>query len=104
MPVYYIISYDITDPARFMDYGPKVIPYLSKFGGEVLASDTDGIAVEGKPKKMNAIIKFPSQEAALNCYNDPEYAPIKEIRISSTANNTLVLVKGFADQDLSSTV
>ena len=46
MPVYYIISYDITDPEDFSNYGPRVIPYLSKFGGEVLASDTDGMLLK----------------------------------------------------------
>jgi uncharacterized protein (DUF1330 family) len=51
MAVYYIISYDITDPEDFSNYGVKVIPYLAKFGGEVLASDTEGIAVEGKPRR-----------------------------------------------------
>jgi uncharacterized protein (DUF1330 family) len=45
---------------------------------------------------MNAIIRFPSQEDALRCYNDPEYAPIKAIRMRSTTNNTVVLVKAFA--------
>ncbi len=96
MPVYYIISYDIIDAEVFATYGPKVIPYVSKFGGEVLASDTNGITVEGSPKQMNAIIKFPSEDAALKCYNDPEYAPIKAIRMRSTTNNTLVLVKEFS--------
>jgi uncharacterized protein (DUF1330 family) len=95
MPVYYIISYDITDPEDFSNYGPRVIPYLSKFGGEVLASDTEGLAIEGHPRKMNAIIKFPSEEDALNCYNNSEYMPIKAIRMRSTKNNIIVLVKGF---------
>ena len=97
MAVYYIISYDITDAEDFSSYGPKVIPYVFKFGGEVLASDTNGITVEGNPKQMNAIIKFPSEEAALKCYNDPEYVPIKAIRMRSTKNNTLVLVKEFSN-------
>lgn len=95
MPVYYIISYDITNPEDFSNYGPRVIPYLAKFGGEVLASDTEGIAIEGHPKKMNAVIRFPTEKDALECYNDSEYVPIKAIRIRSTTNNTIVLVKGF---------
>ena len=96
MPVYYIISYDITDADDFATYGAKVIPYILKYGGEVLASDIEGIAIEGEPKKMNAIIKFPSEEIALRCYNDPEYLPIKAIRIRSTTNRTMVLVKAFS--------
>jgi uncharacterized protein (DUF1330 family) len=99
MHVYYIITYDIINAEDFSNYGPKVIPYLSKFGGEVLASDTDGIAVEGKPRTMNAIIKFPSEELALKCYNDPEYLAIKAIRMRSTKNTTMVLVKGFGNKD-----
>jgi len=48
---------------------------------------------EGSAKRMNAIIKFPSKEAAVNCYNDPLYEDIKKIRINSTENCTMVLVK-----------
>jgi uncharacterized protein (DUF1330 family) len=95
MSAYYIVSYDITDAETFSQYAPKVIPYVAKFGGEVLASDTQGLAVEGQPPQMNAIIKFPSAEAALKCYNDPQYEPIKAIRIASTKNCRMVLVKEF---------
>lgn len=31
---------------------------------------------------MNAIIKFPSMEAALGMYNDPGYQEIRKIRIN----------------------
>lgn len=95
MAVYYINSYDIVNMNEFREYGPRVFPLLLKYGAEVLASDLEAIAVEGKAKTMNAIIKFPSEEAALSCYNDPEYQPIKAIRINSTANCTMVLVKEF---------
>jgi uncharacterized protein (DUF1330 family) len=45
---------------------------------------------------MNAIIKFPSEEAALQCYNDPEYEPLKALRQRTTANATMIIVKEFA--------
>ena len=96
MAVYYINSYDIENIEEFKKYGPKVHPILFKYGGEVLASDVDGIAIEGNPKRMNAIIKFPSQQDAVNCYNDIEYQnEVKPIRINSTKNCTMVLVKQF---------
>ncbi|ANH82756.1 hypothetical protein A8C56_18815 [Niabella ginsenosidivorans] len=95
MIVYYINSYDIEDEAEFEKYPPKVRPLLEKYGAEVLASDTNALPVEGTARKMNAIIKFPSLEAALQCYNDPEYAAIKEIRHRSVKNCTMVLVKAF---------
>lgn len=95
MAVYYINSYDIVDEQEFQKYPPLIRPLLIKYGAEVIASDTQAICLEGIARKMNAIIKFPSEEAALNCYNDPEYQPIKQIRINSTKNSTMVLVKEF---------
>ena len=98
MAVYYINSYDIVNPDEFKSYPPKVLALLQKYGAEVIASDTEAIALEGKAKTMNAIVKFPSAEAALECYNDPEYHSIKEIRLRSTANGTMILVKAFNKQ------
>jgi len=95
MTVYYHISYDITDPEEFNHYGPALLPLLKRYNAEVLASDTAGIPIEGTPKTMQAIVKFPSEEAALACYNDPEYQPIKAIRHRSTKNCTMVLIKHF---------
>ena len=97
MPVYYINSYDITDPETFSQYPPIVRRVLQKYDAEVLASDIKGQSVEGQARQMNAIIKFPSKEAALNCYNDPEYQPAKAIRQKSTANCTMVLVEAFTN-------
>lgn len=95
MPVYYMNSYDIVDEVEYQKYGPLAVPIIMKYGGEVLAADISGIAVEGKARNMNAIIMFPSEEAALNCYKDSEYQEVKKIRISSTSNCTMVLVKHF---------
>lgn len=96
MAVYYIGSYDINNMQEFMNYPPKVIGLLSRYGGEVLASSIEAISLEGTAKTMNAIIKFPSMESALAMYNDPEYQQkIKPIRLNSTSNCTMVLVEEF---------
>jgi len=95
MAVYYINTYDIVNLEEFQNYPPGVRPLLQKYGAEVIAMDTHPICLEGTARTMNAIIKFPSEDAALNCYNDPEYQPIKEIRLNSTKNCTMILVKEF---------
>ncbi|GHM99361.1 hypothetical protein WSM22_08510 [Cytophagales bacterium WSM2-2] len=92
-PVYLMISYDIVNLTEWQKYPPLVRPLLKKYGAEVLTMDTQAFALEGAPHTMHAIIKFPSREAAINCYNDPEYQPAKKIRISSTKNASLVLAK-----------
>jgi uncharacterized protein (DUF1330 family) len=92
MAAYYIGTYDIVDPNEFQKYPPLVMALLPKYGGEVLASDTAGLLVEGTMRTMNAIIRFPSKEAALGLYNDPAYQEAKRIRQASTRNVSMVLV------------
>src|SRR5262249_7666232 len=96
MAVFYIGSYDIIDPVEFKKYPPVVLSLLPKYGGVVLASDTAGVLVEGTIRTMNAIIQFPSREAALGLYNDPAYQDAKRIRQASTRNASMVLVDEIA--------
>jgi uncharacterized protein (DUF1330 family) len=95
MAVFYIGTYDIVDPVEFEKYPPVVLALLPKYGGVVLASDTDAFLVEGTKRTMNAIIRFPSREAALGLYNDPAYQDAKRIRQASTRNTSMVLVDEF---------
>jgi uncharacterized protein (DUF1330 family) len=95
MAIFYIGTYDIVDPAEFQKYPPLVMALLPKYGGEVLASDTAAVLVEGTARTMNAIIRFPSKEAALGLYNDPGYQEAKRIRQASTRNVSMVLVDEF---------
>lgn len=93
MNVYYMISYDITDMDKYQQYPPQAIALIEKYGGKVLISDTEAKLIEGTTKNMNALVRFPSEEAALACYNDPEYQEIKKIRAGSTSNTSMVLAK-----------
>src|SRR5262245_15898084 len=95
MAVFYIGTYDIVDPNEFQKYPPIVLSLLPKYGGEVLASDTSAVLVEGTARTMNAIIRFPSKEAALGLYHDPAYQEAKRIRQASTTNVSMVLVEEF---------
>jgi uncharacterized protein (DUF1330 family) len=96
MAAYYIGTYDIVDPNEFQKYPPVVMSLLPKYGGEVLASDTSALLVEGTARTMNAIIRFPSKEAALGLYNDPAYQEAKRIRQQSTTNISMVVVEEFS--------
>lgn len=95
MAAFYIGTYDIVDPDEFKKYPAIVMALLPRYGGQVLASDTAGLLVEGSMRTMNAIIRFPSKEAALGLYNDPDYQEAKRIRQASTRNVSMVLVDEF---------
>ncbi|WP_053991566.1 DUF1330 domain-containing protein [Mangrovimonas sp. TPBH4] len=95
METYFIISYDIVDFETFQKYPPAVLEILQQYGGELLVSDTEALAIEGEKKMMHAIIKFPSQEMAMECFNSEEYQAVRPFRINSTKDNTVIMAKAF---------
>ena len=46
--------------------------------------------------EADAIIEFPSAEAALAVYGDPAYEPLRRLRQASTRNVSMVLARAFA--------
>lgn len=95
MAAYVLVSYDIVDPKGFEPYVPAVLPILQKLGVQIVVGDFEGQALEGEAAGVNVVLRFASREAALEWYNDPEYAPVKQIRLDSTANNRMTLVNEF---------
>jgi uncharacterized protein (DUF1330 family) len=91
-----IVSYDVVDPEGFAGDVPGVMPLLAKHGAEVLVADTGARAMEGEKRSAYVVLRFASEEAAMGFYNDADYAPIKKIRLDSTANGNLVIAKPFA--------
>ncbi len=95
MSVYFIASYDIEDPAVYEGYVPGVRPLLQKHSAEILVADYEAKTIEGQGRGVNVVLKFESEAAAMNWYNDPDYGPVKKIRLDSTTNGTLILAKQF---------
>jgi len=95
MSVYVIATYDITDPKGYEGYVAGVVPLLYKYGGEILVADYQAQALEGRAPGVNVVVRFPSEEAARNWYNDPAYGPVKRIRLNSCQNGAIVLTKEF---------
>ena len=46
MAVYYMNSYDIYNVDEYQKYGPLAVALINRFGGDVIAADTAGIAIE----------------------------------------------------------
>ena len=86
MAVYVVNAYDIHDFETFKGYPPRA---------KVLAMDTAPKVLEGIPKTMNAIIEFPSEGAVHNFYNDPDYQSFIHLRLNSTSNCTMIILKQF---------
>lgn len=99
MAVYYIGSYDVTNPESYDEYVKSVIPLLMKHGCEIVVADREAKKMEGVLRSIHLVLRFESEQQALAWYHDPDYQPIKNIRLSSTANSTEVLAKAFQPQE-----
>ena len=95
MSVYVIARYDIAAPKEYEGYVPGVLPLLQKHGAEILVADYEAKGLEGRPSGVNVVLKFESEEAARNWYDDPAYGPVKQIRLNATKNGVVVLAKQF---------
>ncbi len=65
MAAYYIGSYESSTRTNSESTRLSCSGSFRGYGGEVLASDTSGLLVEGAKRTMNGIIRFPSKDAAL---------------------------------------
>ena len=95
MSVYFIASYDIEDPQGYEGYVPNVIPLLQNHNAEILVADYEAKSIEGQARGVNVVLRFESEEAAMNMYNDPAYEPVRKIRLDAAKNGTLLLAKQF---------
>lgn len=95
MAAFYLNTYDVTDEVIYQEYVRKVVPIFNRYKARVLAFDREALQVEGTRRGVNIIIEFESIDVATSCYNDPEYQAVKPLRIKSTVNNSITLVKGL---------
>jgi uncharacterized protein (DUF1330 family) len=90
---YWIARVDIRDPERYKDYVATAKPAFERYGANFLARGGDYHEMEGTARARNVVIEFPSVQAALDCYNSPEYQAAKAIRVT-VADAEMVIVEG----------
>jgi uncharacterized protein (DUF1330 family) len=96
MTAYFILTQTVTDPQRYRDeYIPGVMPFLAKYKAEVLVGDFDAKPLEGRPAKGVVVLRFPSEQAVRDFVGDPDYQPIKKIRLSITTDACAVMAPAF---------
>jgi uncharacterized protein (DUF1330 family) len=94
MPKGYIIGHiTVKDPEAYKEYVEKDTPILQGLGGKFIIRGGQSRLMEGETLDRHVVIEFPSYEAALKAYNDPDYQKVAEIR-KRTADSTIIVVEG----------
>jgi uncharacterized protein (DUF1330 family) len=98
MPAGYIvaITHEITDQAKFAEYGQSTGPAIAKFGGKMRVRRGRTEVVEGEMKGGIALLEFPSYENALAFYKSPEYQEAKKKR-EGVAKMTFIVTEAVPE-------
>lgn len=85
MKAYVLLDMDIHDPEGYSRYPPQVWPLIEKHGGTITHRISEFEVVEGDwcPRRM-VIVEFPHKSAAIAFMDDPDYQPLKELRLNTT--------------------
>jgi len=91
---YWIVRVDIADPEQYKKYIAANAAPFRKHGAKFLVRAGAYETVEGTSRSRNAVIEFPSYQAALDCWRSPEYQEAIKLRaLVSTAD--LVIIEGY---------
>jgi len=85
---------DNSDPERYKVYVAANAAAFKKYGAKFLTRGGKTEAVEGKARERNVVIEFPSFQAALDCWNSPEYKEALKIR-KDISTGEIVVVEGY---------
>lgn len=94
MKGYWIGTVKVTDMDRYQDYVKANKMAFEKYGARFVVRGGEYTVKEGASHDRNVVIEFPSYQAALDCYDSPEYQAAKALR-NGAAEANLIVIQGY---------
>jgi uncharacterized protein (DUF1330 family) len=91
---YWIGRVDVKSDEGYKPYAANNQAIFRKFGARYVVRAGKFEAAEGSARNRNVVIEFPSYQAALDCYNSPEYQANIKIRLPH-ATADIVIIEGY---------
>ena len=91
---YWIGRGDVHNDEAYKPYAAANPAIFKKFGGRFVVRGGKFEAPEGNARKRNVVIEFPSYQAALDCYNSPEYQANIKLR-QKAAEADIIVIEGY---------
>ncbi len=91
---YWIARVDVTDEDRYRGYIAANAAAFAKYGARFIVRAGPFKNVEGTSRARNVVIEFPSHEAAIACYESPEYVAAMALR-KAHAVSDLIIIGGY---------
>ena len=91
---YWIVRVDVADQERYNAYIAANAEPLRTYGGRFLVRGGRFENPEGTSRARNAVIEFPSYEAAFACWNSAEYQRAIALR-QDVSTVDLIVIEGY---------
>ncbi len=91
---YWIVRADVADQEQFKAYVAANAEALKKYDARFLVRAGRFTVVEGTTRTRNTVLEFPSYQAALDCWNSPEYQAALKLRLPVSTFD-LVIIEGY---------
>jgi uncharacterized protein (DUF1330 family) len=91
---YWIVRVDIADQEKYKAYVAANAEPLKKYGARFLVRAGKFEPVEGSSRSRNAVIEFPTYQAALDCWKSPEYQRAIKLR-QPVSTIDLIVIEGY---------
>lgn len=94
---YVIANFLVEDADEYRKYEKGFFPILKRYGGEFFTYDDDTVTFEGPAPRQGRMVlfSFPSEQAARDWYNDPDYQALSEFRRAGTQLEFLTMLHGL---------
>lgn len=91
---YWIANSDISDMAGLWLYRAANRRIMTQFGAKFLVMHGQQQIPEGESRTAQTLVEFPSYQAAVDCYNHPDYQEAAKLR-KKVAVGSQVIVEGY---------
>lgn len=91
---YWIANNLVHDPETYEEYKKLNAVAFAKYGAKFLIRGGKQEVREGEMHPRTVVIEFPSYQAAVECYESPEYKEALAVRLPISVSN-LAIVEGY---------
>ena len=91
---YWIARVDVQNDEGYKAYAAANPAIFKKFGGRFVVRAGKFTATEGQSRSRNVVIEFPDYQAALDCYNSPEYQANIQVRLPHAIAD-IIVIEGY---------
>ncbi len=98
MAGYVLYHYNIVDRSRVDELGPKSLPIVEKYGGELIVASPVKTLIGSTSYAGMVVYKFDSFEAALEFFHSPEMADLAKFR-DQVIEGFATVIPGHSETD-----